>query len=355
MRLPLHRTSTLGGSSRPVLRWQCLRPFSSTVQLDTLLSGTPTEAYTPAADDPVPSLKGSTELCPHFEERFYRLASKTMTPVSLSDLFRVGQEPTQAQSLLNAQFLRRELSIRFAQRAMQLLHLPCGLSEHPSVQEAADIYRQITALLLISPHPRSAAEEEDFARILRATKLSAQSIPGKIGVALTDIRRRRIPPPREQRLIDQQLDLFFSSRIGHRFLIEHYLASKEPRDGFSGIIQSNCSPVAVCEDAALSTVRRTAKRFGVTPYVSVIGDRDMSFTYLPCHVYFIVAELLKNVRGGGAGVPRGYRPCARGLTRQPPRPLGFRLCTQRCATTGPTRRKPPCRPCASSSRGARRM
>jgi len=231
---------------------------------------------------------------PDFEVRLEELAAKPATAVSLKQLWRVGHNPTPEQSLLNAQFLRRELSVRFAQRAMQLSALPLGLSDHRAVQEAADIYRQITALLLSSPSPRTFDQEEDFARILRATKLNAMAIPTMIGRALTDLRQRRPLDPAGQRRVDQELDNFFSSRIGHRFLIEHYIASKEPREGFSGVIQARCSPVVVCEEAALAVARDVRRLHGTCPHVSVIGDREHTFTYLPSHIYFIVNELLKN-------------------------------------------------------------
>lgn len=55
---------------------------------------------------------------------------------------------------------------------------------------------------------------------------------GKVGV----IQRHRI---------DRILDNFFISRISLRFLVDTYISSKNNKPGFSGVIQSECSPVLV--------------------------------------------------------------------------------------------------------------
>eukprot|EP00962_Isochrysis_galbana_P006010 scaffold1625_cov104-Isochrysis_galbana.AAC.5 len=112
----------------------------------------------------------------------------------------------------------------------------------------------------------------------------------------------------QQRQIDLQLDAFFLARLGQRFLIEHYLASTQPPQiphaarrqraafvfalcrmrlwlstpsrlppasaslavpGFSGIIQTNCSPVKVVERAAAEASFLCAARHGVSPHVEV--------------------------------------------------------------------------------------
>ncbi|CAN0281497.1 unnamed protein product, partial [Ectocarpus fasciculatus] len=45
--------------------------------------------------------------------------------------------------------------------------------------------------------------------------------------------------------IDRILDNFFISRISLRFLVDTYISSKKNKPGFSGVIESECSPVLV--------------------------------------------------------------------------------------------------------------
>lgn len=102
--------------------------------------------------------------------------------------------------------------------------------------------------------------------------------------------------------------------------IQH-IASATPRDGFSGIIEKDCSPVNVIKEAiekvsfvarspgilpkmfdllapttSSSTILNGKNRYhyGDAPKVDIIGDRSVSFTYIPVHLHYIVMELLKN-------------------------------------------------------------
>ncbi|CAM9094422.1 unnamed protein product [Phaeothamnion confervicola] len=94
--------------------------------------------------------------------------------------------------------------------------------------------------------------------------------------------------------LDRVLDQFFASRISMRFLIEHYIASHKNREGFSGVIQSECSPAEVAAMAAADTEALCRRHMGVTPEVQVYGSFADTFTFVPTHLYFILGELLKN-------------------------------------------------------------
>ncbi|KAJ1623197.1 branched-chain alpha-ketoacid dehydrogenase [Pavlovales sp. CCMP2436] len=232
-----------------------------------------------------------------FEALLDELAAQPPTAISLTNLWRVGIKPSPEQSLLNSQFLWRELRLRFAQRARQLATLPYGLSSNPSIAEATQIYYTITSLLVECPKPRTPEDEAKFAGILRETKPTAIAVPQKIGLGLAERARAAPFSEDEQRVIDKELDAFFMARIGHRFLIQHYLASKQPREGLSGIISGRCSPVEVCEDAAAVATRFVTDKCGTCPLIEIIGDRKHTFTYVPSHIYFIACELLKNACG----------------------------------------------------------
>lgn len=247
-----------------------------------------------------------------------------MTSLSLNDLYRVASSPTDEQNLLNAQFVRRELPIRYAHRCAQLRNLPFGLAADERIEHAARTYEQQAEALFLHPKPVDANSKRSFDSLLRSSQPKLLEVPEHIGTALAarlhaeggeaDADADRT----QQRVIDTHLDEFFLARIGQRFLIEHYLASSgssgaEQRPGFSGIIQSRCSPFEVVEQAAAETFLLCSARLGVCPQIEVRGDRDASFTYVPKHIFFVASELLKNAaaatvdfhasRGGGGGLP----------------------------------------------------
>jgi len=194
-----------------------------------------------------------------------------MTGLHLTDLFRVANNPSKAQMLLNAQFVWRELPIRYAHRVKQLRSLQFGLNECEQIQKAADSYTAHAQQMHDRPKPVDAETKASFDQLLRDTQPALLMVPGLIGEALA---QRKLPESdkqmrEQQRQIDLQLDAFFLARLGQRFLIEHYLATSLAVPGFSGIIQTNCSPVKVVERAAAEASFLCAARHGVSPHVEV--------------------------------------------------------------------------------------
>ncbi|CAM9984156.1 unnamed protein product, partial [Discosporangium mesarthrocarpum] len=94
--------------------------------------------------------------------------------------------------------------------------------------------------------------------------------------------------------MDRVLDNFFTSRISMRFLVENYIASKKNRPGFSGVIQSECSPLEVAGKAAADVNSLCLAHMGACPDIQVVGRMEDTFTTVPSHLYYILRELLKN-------------------------------------------------------------
>jgi len=66
-------------------------------------------------------------------EEVGRWGSMKQTGVSLRYMMEFGSRPTPRNLLLSAQFLHKELPIRFARRALELESLPFGLSNKPAI------------------------------------------------------------------------------------------------------------------------------------------------------------------------------------------------------------------------------
>ncbi len=171
--------------------------------------------------------------------------------VSIKELMFAGSNRTAQQALLNAEFLRAENIARSADMLKQLHTMPPLLGSHQMVQDLAAVYQMRLTQALGSPPVKTPAEEEAFATNLRESRARDGETRFAFGVALSELYSRDGGiSQRDQLQIDWHLDALFSSRVGLRFLVEHYLASRLPRDGWSGIIQLDCSPSAVCEEAA---------------------------------------------------------------------------------------------------------
>lgn len=96
------------------------------------------------------------------------------------------------------------------------------------------------------------------------------------------------------------LNEFYLARIGLRFLIEHHITSHVPKDGFSGIIESNCKPREYLETAGAEALSLCEYHYGFAPTLRISevnqNDKDapVGFTYVPGHLQYMLVEVLKN-------------------------------------------------------------
>lgn len=218
-----------------------------------------------------------------------------VTTVSIKNLYDAGLDHSPRQRVLNAQFMHRELIARRAGILKQLRAMPQLLREHPRVADLTSTYTLRLAQMMDTPLPRTTAEEAVFERNLRETAPRQEGESRRaFGAALGDPRVFDGLDCDEQREIDVHVDAFFNARVGLRFLVEHYLATSTPVDGWSGIIESACDPLALCGTCADEAKQKALAVFGVAPEVHVYGEPGKSFTFVPEHIRFVAGELIKN-------------------------------------------------------------
>lgn len=105
------------------------------------------------------------------------LASQRPTPLRLKDMHHYACKGDAAQRLRNAQFLHKELPIRMAQRAMDLLTLPHGLNETTHIRNVAVVYLKYIQMFQQMASPTTQQEETAFTDMLESIVLDRQSIP----------------------------------------------------------------------------------------------------------------------------------------------------------------------------------
>lgn len=228
------------------------------------------------------------------------------TPVSLVALLKQAElsHNRPETNLLAGRFVRRELQARRAYGLSMVLKaevdggpaLRTFLSDK-MIQELKNTYWERLRSLLDNPRMDTSADEEKFYEAVRkdntaqegeTRKACARALAHQSGETGSEQLRH------EQLEVTSFLDSFFSQRIGLRFLIEHYLASRQPRDGFAGLIQHECSPTALMAQLGAAMEERTRALFGTSPRILLHGDRAQTFAYLPANIEFVVGELLDN-------------------------------------------------------------
>ena len=272
-------------------------------------------------------------------EELKLLASQKTTPLSLQNMYRYASVGKPAQRLRNAQFLHRELPIRIAQRAVDLLTLPHGLNNTPQVRAVANVYLKYLKALQEFPCPQNAEEERRFTDTLRPFILERSSIPAAIAAGVStfkDQRKEESLDVRRLRELEDALYRFFTARVGLRFLTEHHILSsddqnKEQNDElrmrqsclenvplvevgdegiaeeneldssekFLGCIQKNCDPVREAKRVADQVRRHCEEAYGISPVIDIVDctsakNARRDFTYVPHHLQYMISELLKN-------------------------------------------------------------
>eukprot|EP00804_Cyclotella_cryptica_P009360 CCRYP_009025-RA/>CCRYP_009025-RA protein AED:0.13 eAED:0.15 QI:0/0/0/1/1/1/2/0/596 len=267
------------------------------------------------------------------------LASCHPTPLSLADMYRYGSRPSTSSKdsekdrdqfvdvvrLRNAQFLHRELPIRIAQRAIDLLTLPHGLNRTREVQSVANTYLQYLQSLRDMPVPTNAKTEREFTNALKNFILDRHSIPMAIARGLKSLKDERKAPVDGRRLaeMEEALNRFFTARVGLRFLVEHHVLSGNDKNsdalykqqlelegglelledetyasetwensGSCGCIQQNCDPIKEVKRTVARVTKLCRESYGIAPEINIVDcttdkDAKMSFTYVPHHLRYI--------------------------------------------------------------------
>ena len=275
-------------------------------------------------------------------EYLERLASKHPTPLRLKDMYHLGASPAPDQRMRNAQFLYQELPIRIAQRAMDLLTLPHGLSEAVPIQQVCSIYLNFLRRFQDFPMPTTDLEEQAFTDMLQVFVLDRTSIPVSIAqgvhawwkISQTADGEDDCDEADRLHEMEEALYRFFTARVGLRFLTEHYVLSSN-RDSATalrhvtsmfpasngsaavaavpattsnntnkqeGLIQANVCVVEEIRRVADLVTHQTKEFYnGLCPIIDIVDcvenkqhDKTQPFTYVPQHLHYMMTELLKN-------------------------------------------------------------
>ncbi|KAL7450604.1 hypothetical protein ACHAWC_005513 [Mediolabrus comicus] len=178
--------------------------------------------------------------------------------------------------------------------------------------------------------PTNAESEREFTGLLKGFILDRHSIPMAIARGLQSLEDERRAPMDMRRLaeMEEALSRFFTARVGLRFLVEHHvltgneensdalyrmqleaeggleLLDNEPLIAFPsdddccGCIQKDCDPVKEVKRTAARVTKLCRESYGIAPEIEVVDctdtDVNVPFTYVPHHLRYMLAELLKN-------------------------------------------------------------
>ncbi|XP_066391315.1 pyruvate dehydrogenase (acetyl-transferring) kinase, mitochondrial-like [Miscanthus floridulus] len=232
-------------------------------------------------------------------EEVGRWGSMKQTGVSLLYMMEFGSRPTPRNLLLSAQFLHKELPIRFARRALELESLPFGLSNKPAILKVRDWYLDSFRDIRYFPEVRSRNDELAFTQMINMVKMRHNNVVPTMALGVQQLKKelghsRKVPFEFDDQ-IHEFLDRFYMSRIGIRMLIGQHVALHDPQpSGVIGLINTRLSPIqvaqAACEDARAICLRE----YGSAPDINIYGDPNFTFPYVTHHLHLMLFELVKN-------------------------------------------------------------
>ncbi|KAM1083083.1 hypothetical protein ACFX19_021938 [Malus domestica] len=217
------------------------------------------------------------------------------TGVSLRYMMEFGSRPTQRNFIISAQFLHKELPIRIARRATELESLPYGLSEKPAVLKVRDWYLDSFRDLRTFPDIKDAKDEKDFTQMIKAIKVRHNNVVPMMALGVQQLKKEKILHD-DLDEIHQFLDRFYMSRIGIRMLIGQHveLHNPNPPPHCVGYIDTKMSPMEVAQNATEDARSICLCEYGSAPNVTIYGDPNFTFPYVPTHLHTMVFELVKN-------------------------------------------------------------
>ncbi|KAK3011943.1 hypothetical protein RJ639_012525 [Escallonia herrerae] len=231
-------------------------------------------------------------------EEVHRWACLKQTGVSLRYMMEFGSRPTNRNLLISAQFLHKELPIRIAHRAIELETLPYGLSEKPAILKVRDWYFDSFRDLRSFPEIKDTNDEIDFTQMITMIKVRHNNVVPTMALGVQQLKKalNRKMDYTDLDEIHQFLDRFYMSRIGIRMLIGQHVALHDPNPppDCVGYIHTKMSPVDVARSASEDARAICLREYGSAPDISIYGDRDFTFPYVPTHLHMMVFELVKN-------------------------------------------------------------
>lgn len=203
------------------------------------------------------SFRAFGSVVPNIDNDMLEDAMTKQSAVSIRTMLNFGEaadtpENYECALLTSAQFLHRELPVRLAHRLVELSCLPHGLAQQKSIKLIANFYERSYRELKQFPIPSNLQEEAEFTALLSRIyeRHSSTIVTASRGIlefkkSLSNEGEDQVYPQAPPSVIEEDiqrwLDIFFMSRMGIRLLISQHIALHQPREGFVGIIQKDCT------------------------------------------------------------------------------------------------------------------
>ncbi|CAF4013288.1 unnamed protein product, partial [Rotaria magnacalcarata] len=225
--------------------------------------------------------------CQSAIEQYAAKQSTRLTPLTM---MYIGKTEDGTHLLRSAQYLQKDLPIRFAHRIDDFRNLPFVVACNPLLLDSHERFIKIFHTLHTFPPIKTLEQEKEFTELLKNT-LSCTSDTLPLLVEGFRESKRHI---KQETLVRNFLDRALTSRLAIKMLIEHHVAMRKDRPNYIGAICMSFSPRKLVESSAEYVKKVCRLQYGVAPDVKIDGHVDSTFPYIATPLYYIIPEMLKN-------------------------------------------------------------
>jgi [3-methyl-2-oxobutanoate dehydrogenase (acetyl-transferring)] kinase len=219
-----------------------------------------------------------------------QLAAKQSTRLTPLTMMYIGKTEDGTHLLRSAQYLQKDLPIRFAHRIDDFRNLPFVVACNPLLLELHERFIKIFHTLHSFPSIKTLEQEKEFTELLRNT-LSSTSDTLPLLVEGFRESKRHI---KQETLVRNFLDRALTSRLAIKMLIEHHIALRKDKPNYIGAICMSFSPKKLVESAAEYAKKVCRTEYGIAPNVKIDGHIHSTFPYIATPLHYIIPEMLKN-------------------------------------------------------------
>ncbi|CAF0775831.1 unnamed protein product [Adineta steineri] len=226
----------------------------------------------------------------HSQTAIEQLALKPSTRLSPLTMMYIGKTQDNGHLLRSAQYLHKDLPIRFAHRINDFQNLPFVVACNPLLLELHERFIKTFHTLHSFPQINTLEQEKIYTQLLQNTFNSSNDTLSLLAEGFREAKRHI----KQEMLVRSFLDRALTSRLAIKMLIEHHIELRKDKPNYIGAICMSFSPKELIESSTRYVQKLCRSTYGMTPNVKIDGHVDSSFPYIITPLSYIVPEMLKN-------------------------------------------------------------
>jgi len=233
-------------------------------------------------------------MLPHTIRHINRSAKLPIQRLTLQEIFARSPAVSDAEHVAHAVWLQEQLPVRLASRLKDFIDLPFLVLSNSQVHQVFGTMLNAFVTLDDLPPLKTVEDLPHFAKTLKRLVRTNAEMIDLLQSGYAELRT--ISPDLD---LNEFLDNTFSTRIGNRFLAEHFLAVHAARASGrvserAGVVDIECCPADLVRALADSLCSLCYDVYGVESEIVLEGALDSTIAFIPDHLGFIIQEILKN-------------------------------------------------------------